>query len=219
MLADSFSPDVGRTTEGGWQPYVHAAAAALLIGAVGRFGTLQVWCLALSGGVIAFSIARRDGSEPAVTDRVATLLKLAFVVVLCAASFDNRAHPIDPFRPSPAQLAGIFLIAAGLDLRRRSMAALGHHFSIKVVVLDDHRLIEEGPYRTLRHPNYAGLVLVMIGTAVVLESPLALLAVLAVWLPALVLRIRHEESVLARHFGAAWTSYAARTARLVPRLY
>jgi protein-S-isoprenylcysteine O-methyltransferase len=219
MLADSVSPDVGRAGENGWLPYLHAMAAALLIGLVGWFGTFQVWMLALIGGAIAFSIARRDGSEPAATDRVATLLKLAFVVVLCAASFDNRAHQIDHLHPSGLQVVGFFLIAAGLDLRRRAMSALGNHFSIKVLVLDDHRLIEEGPYRTIRHPNYTGLVLVMIGTAIVLESPLALVAVLAVWLPALLLRIRHEESVLARHFGAAWEAYVRRTARLVPRLY
>lgn len=219
MLADSFTPDVDRAGEGGWTPYVHAVAAALLIGAVGRFGTLQVWVLAIAGGAIAFSIARRDGSEPAATDLSATLLKLAFVVVLSAASFDNRAHPIDPLRPSAAHLAGFFLIAAGLDLRRRAMAALRHQFSIKVVLFDDHRLVEDGPYRTIRHPNYLGLVLIMVGTSIVLESPLAFVVVLAVWLPALLLRVRHEETVLARHFGAAWHGYAGRTRRLLPRVY
>ena len=219
MLADSLTPDVGRTGDGGWLPFVHAAAAALLIGVVGGFGTLQVWVLAFTGGAIAFSLARRDGNEPAATDLSATLLKLAFIVVLSATSFDNRAQHIDPLRPSTAQLAGFFLIAAGLDLRRRAMAALRHQFSIKVVVFDDHRLIEDGPYRTIRHPNYLGLVLIMIGTSIVLESPLAFVAVLVAWLPALLLRIRHEESVLERHFGAAWRGYAARTWRLLPRVY
>ena len=218
MLADSFTPGVDRAGDG-WLPWLHAAAAALLIGVVGGFGTFQVWVLAFTGGAIAFSIARRDGNEPAATDRSATLLKLAFIVVLSATSFDNRAHHIDPLRPSAAQLAGFLLIAAGLDLRRRAMAALRHQFSIKVVVFDDHRLIEDGPFRTIRHPNYLGLVLIMIGTSIVLESPLAFVAVLVAWLPALLLRIRHEESVLERHFGAAWHGYAARTWRLLPRVY
>lgn len=219
MVADSLTPDVGRTGDGGWLPFVHAAAAALLIGVVGGFGTLQVWVLAFTGGAIAFSLARRDGNEPAATDLSATLLKLAFIVVLSATSFDNRAQHIDPLRPSTAQLAGFFLIAAGLDLRRRAMAALRHQFSIKVVLFDDHRLVEDGPFRTIRHPNYLGLALIMVGTSIVLESPLAFVAVLAAWLPALLLRIRHEESVLERHFGAVWHGYAARTWRLLPRLY
>lgn len=219
MLADLTTPGVDRTGEGGRLPYVHAVAAFVLIGLVGSFGTLQVWVLACSGAAIAFSIARRDGSEPAAVDHAATWLKIAFVVVLCAASFDNRAHRVDFFHPTAARIAGFCLIAAGLDLRRRSMAALGHHFSIKVVVLDDHRLVEDGPYAIVRHPNYTGLVLVMLGTAIVLESPLALLAVVAVWMPALLARIRHEEAALERHFGAAWTAYARRTWRLLPRVY
>ena len=219
MRADLLSPDVDRTGDGGRAPYVHAAAAFLLIGVVGSFGTLQVWVLAISGAAIAFSIARRDGSEPAAVDRAATLLKLAFVVVLCAASFDNRSYRIDPLHPGAAHLAGFCLIAAGLDLRRRAMAALGRHFSIKVVVRDDHRLVEDGPYAIVRHPNYTGLVLVMVGTAIALESPLAFAAVLTAWLPALLLRIRHEEAALERHFGAAWNAYARHTSRLLPRLY
>lgn len=219
MRADSFSPEVDRPGEGSWQPIVHAAAAALLIGLVGRLGTVQVWVLALVGGVVAYSIARRDGSEPAAADPVANLLKIAFVVVLCAAAFDNRDHRIDLLRPSPAHLAGLFLIVAGLDLRRRAMAALGHHFTIKVLLHDDHRLIEDGPYRTIRHPNYSGLILIMVGTTIVLESPLAVGAVLLAWLPALLLRIRHEESALERHFGEPYLRYASRTRRLLPGVY
>ena len=169
MRADSLSPGTDGAVDGRL-PLVHALAAGLLIGAVGGFGTLQVWVLALAGALASHSIARRDGSEPAAVDRVATLLKLAFVLVLCAAAFDNRARPIDVLDPSPAALAAFALIAAGLWLRRRALAALGPHFSIKVVLRDDHRLIESGPYRTIRHPNYAGLVLVMLGTAVVLQS-------------------------------------------------
>lgn len=219
MIADSYSPDLGGAGERGWLPFVHAAAASALIGLVGGFGTLQVWVLALAGGLVAYSIQRRDGNEPATVDRSATALKLAFVAVLCAAAFDNRAHQIALFSPSPWVLTGFFLIAAGLDLRRRAMAALGRHFSIKVVLREDHRLVDTGPFRTIRHPNYAGLVLIMIGTAVVLESPLALGAVLLLWLPALLLRIRDEEDALERHLGEPYVRYAQRTRRLLPGIY
>jgi len=216
--SDSFSTPAERAAEG-WPPFVHAAAAALLIGLVGCFGTLQVWVLALIGGSASFSIARRDGAEPAAADRSATLLKLAFITVLCAAAFDNRVQRIDLLRPSPSAFAAFVLIAAGLVLRRLAMRALGDHFTIKVVLRADHRLVESGPYRSIRHPNYTGLVLVMLGTAVVLQSPLALAAVVFVWLPALLLRIKHEEAVLLQHFGDAYRSYTQRTRRLVPGIY
>ncbi len=218
MRADSWTPEDERSADGR-PPVVHALAAGLLIGTVGTFGTLQVWVLALAGALASYSIAQRDGNEPATTDRVATLLKLAFVVVLCAAAFDNRTRVIDALDPSPLALLAFALIGAGLWLRRRALAALGPHFSIKLVLRDDHRLVESGPYRRIRHPNYAGLVLVMLGTALVLQSPLALAAVVLVWLPALLLRIRQEESALREHLGEPYARYAARTWRLCPGLY
>jgi len=218
MRADSWNPEDERSADGR-PPVLHALAAGLLIGVVGEFGTLQVWVLALAGALASYSIAQRDADEPATTDRVATLLKLAFVVVLCAAAFDNRTHVIDVLDPSPVAVLAFALIGAGLWLRRRALAALGPHFSIKLVLRDDHRLVESGPYRRIRHPNYAGLVLVMLGTALVLQSPLALAAVVLVWLPALLLRIRQEESALREHLGEPYARYAARTWRLCPGLY
>jgi protein-S-isoprenylcysteine O-methyltransferase Ste14 len=217
MRADSWTPEDGAAD--GRPPVLHALAAGLLIGTVGAFGTFQVWVLALAGAIASYSIAQRDADEPATTDRVATLLKLAFVVVLCAAAFDNRTHAIDVRHPSPSALGAFALIAAGLWLRRRALAALGPHFSIKLVLRDDHRLVETGPYRWIRHPNYAGLVLVMLGTALVLQSPLALAAVVLVWLPALLLRIRQEEDALREHLGEPYARYARRTWRLCPGLY
>jgi protein-S-isoprenylcysteine O-methyltransferase Ste14 len=221
MQADSFSSDSSEADRGadGWLPLLHGALAALLIGLVGSFGTFQVWVLALSGALISHSIARRDGTEPDATDHTATLLKLAFVVVLCGAAFDNRVPRFDVLRPSSAGMFAFALIGAGLYLRHRAMVALGASFTIKVVVSSDHQLVDGGLYRVVRHPNYAGLVLVMIGTVVGLQSPLALAALAAFWLPALLLRIRAEESALGLQLGDAYRSYVARTWRLVPGLY
>lgn len=220
MRADSFSPEADRDrAASGRLPIVHAAAAALVIGLAGSFGTVQVWVLALVGGAASWSIARRDGAEPATTDRAATLLKVAFVAVLCGAAYDNRTQHIDVLHPSAHALAAAALIAVGLYLRWRALAALGPLFSIKVVLRADHRLVDDGPYRTIRHPNYTGLVLVMLGTASILQSPLALGAVLLLWLPALLLRIHQEESALRSHFGDAYARYAQRTWRLVPGIY
>lgn len=218
MRADSFSSEADRGGES-WLPVVHGALAALLIGLVGCFGTFQVWVLALAGALISYSIARRDGSEPATVDRTANFLKLAFLLVLCAAAFDNRVQRIDILHPSRSGLMAFALIAAGLQLRRRAVAALGSDFTIKVVVRADHRLVEGGPYRIVRHPNYSGLLLVMLGTSLGLQSPLALAAVVLVWLPALMLRIHAEESALGHQLGDAYSRYVERTWRLVPGLY
>ncbi len=195
-----------------------ALATGVLIGGVGGFATPQVWVVALAGGLASYAVARRSRDEVG-TDPSATLLNVAFVVVLCAAAWDSRTATPEPLYTSPLAVAGLATIVAGLELRRRAVAALGPYFSMKLQLRRDHRLVDRGPYRLLRHPNYAGLVLVMIGTALVLHSPLALGAFLLVWLPALLLRIGREESILREHLGEDYVRYSERTWRLVPGLY
>lgn len=72
-----------------------------------------------------------------------------------------------------------------------------------------------GPYARIRHPQYAGFVLIMVGF--LLQWPtfatLAMFPVLLVVYRKLALR---EEREVAAEFGVAWEEYAAVTPRFVP---
>lgn len=80
-----------------------------------------------------------------------------------------------------------------------------------------HHLATAGPYARMRHPQYAGFVLIMGGF--LLQWPtlltLAMFPVLVVmygWLA------RKEEADMERDFGEQWRAYARRTPRFFPRL-
>ncbi|MFC0159202.1 isoprenylcysteine carboxyl methyltransferase [Mameliella alba] len=78
------------------------------------------------------------------------------------------------------------------------------------------RLAVGGPYARIRHPQYAGFVLIMAGF--LLQWPtlltLAMFPVL-VWMYARLARSEDAES--RARFGKAWDSYAARVPAFVPR--
>jgi protein-S-isoprenylcysteine O-methyltransferase Ste14 len=78
-------------------------------------------------------------------------------------------------------------------------------------------LATSGPYARIRHPQYAGFVLIMVGF--LLQWPT--LATLVMFPILLVvyrrLAIREEREVAAR-FGEEWERYARETPRFVPRL-
>ena len=76
-----------------------------------------------------------------------------------------------------------------------------------------------GPYRFVRHPSYAGLLLVFAGFGVALGDWLSLAACVALPLPALVWRIHVEEAELNRVLGEAYGSYQSHTARLIPGVW
>lgn len=76
------------------------------------------------------------------------------------------------------------------------------------------RLIVHGPYRWMRHPMYIATLVVATGWLIGCATwPRGLLALLL--LVVLVVKLRFEERLLARHFPD-YPAYAARTRRLVP---
>src|SRR5215207_8969352 len=51
-------------------------------------------------------------------------------------------------------LAGLAVVALGLALRAWAVHELGRFFKFTVVVQADHRVVDTGPYRLIRHPSY-----------------------------------------------------------------
>jgi protein-S-isoprenylcysteine O-methyltransferase Ste14 len=105
---------------------------------------------------------------------------------------------------------------AGMALRLWAVQVLGSFFRITVVVQDEHRLVDEGPYRLWRHPGYAGGLLTMLGIGLAMGNWLSLLVMMAVVLLGYAYRIRVEEQALKARFGESYERYAATRWRLVP---
>ncbi len=92
--------------------------------------------------------------------------------------------------------------------------------------LDDHfgrdaasrTLIQDGPYRWVRHPRYAGLLMNRAGFALVFASAIGWALFLG-WVALVFRRIRLEEEHLRRTYGVAWEEFATGRARLVPGVY
>jgi protein-S-isoprenylcysteine O-methyltransferase Ste14 len=80
----------------------------------------------------------------------------------------------------------------------------------------DQPVITSGPYRFVRHPSYAGIVLVLTGIGITYGNWLSLAALALVPLIGFVYRIHVEEAALAATLGSRYTSYAAGRKRLIP---
>jgi protein-S-isoprenylcysteine O-methyltransferase Ste14 len=130
----------------------------------------------------------------------------AFVIAGLALTL---GAPLDRW---PAAAQALFL--AGTLLTVRAFIALGRSFAFFPAVRD---VSDRGPYRWIRHPAYAGELLML--AACLLSRPTLLgFGVLGIALPLVWLRIRAEEELL---FGIEeYRAYAARVpARLVPHVW
>ena len=93
--------------------------------------------------------------------------------------------------------AGLTLFALGKLLKWWAILTLGPCWTFRVIVVPGMRLVDRGPYKFLRHPNYVGVALELIGVA--LMTGAAVSGPLAVVLFGMLLkrRISVEERALA----------------------
>jgi len=116
-------------------------------------------------------------------------------------------------------VAGELVALAGIALRIWAILTLDQFFTFVVGIADDHRVVQQGPYRVVRHQGYAGALLALLGIGVALANWLSLLMIFLVPMLALVVRIKVEEATLSSALGEEYRAYAQRTARLIPALW
>jgi protein-S-isoprenylcysteine O-methyltransferase Ste14 len=114
--------------------------------------------------------------------------------------------------------SGLGLFVAGFALSTWAQAHLGRYFSGHITLQEEHRLITDGPFTHIRHPRYAGLMLLFLGLALIFRSTTGAAAGVVSALLFLT-RIPREEALMARTFGDTWAAYARRTKRLLPGIY
>lgn len=117
------------------------------------------------------------------------------------------------------QLLGLLLIVLGAGLFIGARRVLGKFYSGHVSVVESQSLVTDGPYRLIRHPAYAGYLLIALGLAIGYSSVSGLIAILGLLFPSVIYRIQVEEGLLAEHFGAQFNDYERKTRRLLPWIW
>jgi protein-S-isoprenylcysteine O-methyltransferase Ste14 len=155
---------------------------------------------------------RRPSSTPAVV--FIKLGKIAMLVGLCAQTVLPEILPILS-DPTTLRLAGSLIFAVGLAVAITARFQLGREWSDieSSSVGADHKIIEHGVYRFVRHPIYTGDVLVIAGLELALNSWLVL-GVIPLAL-AVFLKAKSEEEALA-HRLSGYHEYQSRTKRFLP---
>jgi protein-S-isoprenylcysteine O-methyltransferase Ste14 len=120
--------------------------------------------------------------------------------------------------PRMAAPLGICLEAFGLGLRAWSMRTLGRSYTRTLRIVDAQEVVDRGPYAWVRHPGYAGALLVWTGFALTSRSVPVVVAVAALLGTAYQRRIVAEEAMLRRELPA-YEAYRAQTKRLIPLVW
>jgi protein-S-isoprenylcysteine O-methyltransferase Ste14 len=115
-------------------------------------------------------------------------------------------------------VTGAALTAIGVALAIWARWHIGENWSAVVSIRAEHELVRTGPYRTMRHPIYGGVLLAMIGTALAVGEVRALVGVAIAWI-AFYWKARKEEAWLRLEFGGGFEAHEKQTGMFLPRFF
>jgi protein-S-isoprenylcysteine O-methyltransferase Ste14 len=145
-------------------------------------------------------------------------IRIAAIVGVVGAAVLSRN--VSSARVSPdVAWVGLIIFWCGLALRFWSFRALGRYFTFTVQTSTDQPVITDGPYRFVRHPSYAAILLMVMGAGLFIGSWWAFAWLTTSVFCGLLFRIRVEEGALHRELGDRYDSYAASHKRLVPFIW
>lgn len=114
---------------------------------------------------------------------------------------------------------GTVSVVLGLFLRIRSIMTLKSYFTYSVTTVEDHKLIDTGLYKYIRHPGYLGQIIIFAGISISLANWLSIIFMLVPVTIGYLYRITIEERFMVEHLGDQYLEYQKKTKRIFPLLY
>jgi protein-S-isoprenylcysteine O-methyltransferase Ste14 len=104
-------------------------------------------------------------------------------------------------------------------LRWYAIWTLGSYFTRDVAVSTDQKIVQTGPYRSIRHPAYNGTFLTMLGVGLAMTNWASLFALLTCVFLGHMYRVNVEEKALSQTIGQPYIAYIHRTKRFIPFVF
>ena len=173
-----------------------------------------------SSVVEALFLRKRTGASAADRWTKQVLVGTILAGLLAASLLAARAPGVRVYANDWTTLVlGLGLLLAGVAVRSWAVWTLGRFFRREVTVEPGQHVVRSGPYRFVRHPAYAGSLLMYAGFGLAIGSWLSAALLLALATAAHIPRIRVEEAELERGLGDDYRDYERGRARLVPGIW
>ncbi len=182
----------------------------------GCAGAISVWLWFRDKALLERRVKAGPGAESdAMQNVVQALAGLVFLAIFAVPGLDNRFGWSDV--PLAVSLAGDGMIALGflivfLTFRENTFTAG------TIEIAEGQHVVSSGPYAVVRHPMYAGALVMIAGIPLALGSWWGLVPA-ALLLPVIVWRLLREETFLAANL-TGYVDYRGRVRhRLAPLLW
>ena len=195
--------------------YTNAGAAGIFLAAC------LIWNVPEMIGAFK-QTAKASRKEASVQDRGSISILIGLQWVGLALNFSLAGlfpAAAIPWHRTGFFLLGVTLILFGVALRWYAIWTLGSYFTRDVAVSADQKVVQNGPYRSIRHPAYSSTFLTMVGVGLAMTNWASLVILLMCVFFGHMYRVRVEEKALIHTVGQPYVEYMHRTKRFIPLLF
>jgi protein-S-isoprenylcysteine O-methyltransferase Ste14 len=190
-----------------------------MLQAVLQFVVSALWIAWLIYWLVAARAVKTTRWRESIRSRLLHRVPLTLTALLLVGGRQLPSLLRERFLPqtSACPVLGLVMLAAGLGFAVWARRHLGPNWSGTVTLKEDHALIRTGPYNYVRHPIYSGILLALLGTAVVIGEWRGLLA-FALAVAGLAYKSKVEEERM-REIFPEYDEYRRETAALIPWVF
>lgn len=146
------------------------------------------------------------------------LFYISFAIPSLFYIFTDYIDALNFSFPYIIRIIGIIIIAISFWLFILTHITLGKNFSAILTIKKKHKLIQEGPYKRVRHPMYTSIYLMICGFFLLSSNLLVGLIPIISFSYLYFSRIKKEENMMLKKFGIEYEKYMKNTGRLIPKL-
>jgi protein-S-isoprenylcysteine O-methyltransferase Ste14 len=190
---------------------------------MGAFGLLVLACWAVFLGfwwLSAFRVKRNVGAGYPQSRMFVRFFALAWVLIFLGPRRFTAAGPLGaiPVSPSPLEgTAGVVVCVLGMAFACWARVHLGSNWGMPMTLKEQPELVTSGPYAFVRHPIYTGILVAMLGSALVVD-PWYAFGVLP-FAGYFIYCAKTEEKAMLQQFPDRYGAYMQRTKLLIPFLW
>ncbi len=127
-------------------------------------------------------------------------------------------RPVGFQKAPPALIASMILGPASVVLAWVAARHLGKQWRFEAALIQDHDLVQTGPYRVIRHPIYASMLGMLLATGFAWTWWPMFAGGLIAYLAGTEIRVHAEDRLLEERFRDTFNAYRSRVRAYIPGL-
>lgn len=188
----------------------------LIANTVVSFGIALIYMVVIKN----FKLAKEKQHKQAkVVKSVVETFSMTLFFVVCNILILFKIGTIDVSVNDYIKVIATLLFSLGVFINLSGRYYLGTNWGNNVVIYTDHKLIDKGIYKYIRHPLYSSIFLMLYAISIIYANVLVFILTSVIFVPAMYYRSKQEEKELIIKFKDDYLNYKRKTGMFLPKLF